>query len=1092
MLAFSQFVNKNTSDGLINNNVTCFKKDLDGNIWVGTQQGISKCSSNTYMGYNTSNGLSSNYITDIEVDSYGKLWVGTTNGISVYDGISWTVYQTGSSSTNNIKDLLIADNGEVWLATYNGIWIYNGFTFYNYSIADGLPSNIIHGLDKDEDGVIWVASNAGLCKFNNPGFTVYNAASGMSANTVKAVLATTDTIYALCSGGLNVFDGSNFTIYDDVFPTAFSDYRNIDMDEDGDIWIGFNNGITKFSNNQTELVFNDLNTNLPNTNLGKIYWADTILYVATSQYGYYYTDNTESTIAQNLSTLDTLNINNIHALVNSDGILFSRGQDNLYEVPVGSGHNSNYASSIWLGGMNDDNIFHMAGGKFSGQTDWVTGPVSNDYNTTEYGTKYHRLWKVDKAEIDEHIANWSTTGYTIPEVIENWPDIAEYFDFNTNGIYDPENGDYPIIRGDQAILTIFNDDLGNFTDDRVKMRVEVHAMTYAYSSPDSAINNTIFTNYKIFNKSDNNYSSVYLGVYDDIDIGGATDDYMGTDTSLNSYYVYNGDNSDAEYGTGNIPAQSVTFLSSKMTSATYFTNNSGPATSDPNHPEEYYNYLLGYWKDGSPMTFGGNGYGGTSPIKYVFTGDPSVPTGWNENDAGNSSGDRRGVGVIGPFELATGQLICIDIAYVNAIKWGYTNLHSVKTLKARIPQIRNWYYNQNFICDSITTLPDTVFNIFARDTSLCDVATNSLHFEIYNIGGEYPFTYQWANEIGTFSSVLSSPTVSPPNATTDFYVTVTDNNGQVAIDTLTFSIYETPEIQLINDTLLCVGDSLQISLQQYDYYHWSTGNNTNSISIFEQGNYSVTVTNDGCSASDDIFVTVDVPNINFTEITPTCINEPTVLSVNPLFSNIQWNTGETTASINVNSDVLGQTQYFVSVTDSIGCINNDSTILVVNNPSTIFLGNDTTIDEDNYVFIEPTVPPGTQFLWFDLSTASHYFLNGLAEDIGIYNIDLTITDINGCNSSDTIVVTIVPYTGIKENNNSFIINIFPNPTSSYINISTGSNTLYSYKIIDIYGKTIKQGKFTSLINKLDLSNYKKGIYFLIIEELRISEKIIIK
>jgi len=1090
IFANAQFANETTANGLIDNNTTCFAKAANGDLWIGTSQGLSKYSSGTYTGYTTSNGLINNVISAIVIDNYNNVWVGTNSGISVFDGVSWTNHNLGSSSANNIKDMFVRQNGEIWIATYAGVFVYSGSTFYNLTTTDGLAHNYTLCLSESNDETMWVGTAGGLCRFDEPGFTIYNYSSGMSANSVKALLATNDTIYAYCNGGLNVFDETSFTIYDNFVITSASEIKNIQKDENEDLLLGFQNGVTKIHNLQIEQTISIYNTNLP-ANINKIYYNDTSLYVSSVEDGYFYSNNIQGISNNN----DTLNINNIKALINSYGVLFQGpgSASTLFEVPIGSGHHSNYASSIWLGGIDEDNIFRMIGGQFQGYSDWVSGPVSNDYYSEEYATKYKRVWSIYKSEIDNHITNWNTGGYIMPEAIKNWPDIADYFDYNTNGEYDPENGDYPLIRGDQAILTIFNDDLGNHTLYRKKMLVEVHALNYAFNSTDSALNNTIFTNYKIINKSSHDYSSVFLGIFDDIDIGGAIDDYMGSDTMLNSYYIYNGDNTDDDYGTGNIPAQSVTFLNTKMTSATYFTNGAPAGMSDPVLPIGYYNYLMGNWKDGTPMTYGSTGYGGSIITKYCFTGDPSVPTGWNENDAGNTPGDRRGVGISGPFDLASGQEICIDIAYVNAIKWNYTNLHSVKELKANIGNIHAWYNTQSYVCDSIITQPENTLHVYAYDTSYCENYNFDITLSSMRIGGTYPYTYYWEDETGTFSSTNENPVVSTPTSTTDYYVTITDDQGFTAVDTLTFTISSSPTINLGNDTSICYGDSLTISVPTgFDSYTWNTGNNSNSIIAYSDGDYSVTVSYYGCEDADELHLSIENPPVDLGDVTSTCINETLVLdaSYSDAISYL-WNTGETTSSINVNTSVAGQTYYSVHITSSNICGDyDDTTLVIVNDLPQFYLGNDTAIDETWSILLDAYVGGGATYSWSDGSNDYFYNFDGSIGE-GTYNISVDVTDINGCSNSDEIEITVVVGLSVDENG-VYSISIYPNPSDAMFNIKLPDNKEYKYRIIDAKGQTINNGIFKSSLNKVNLKGASKGVYFLIIDELNIKEKLILK
>ena len=85
---------------------------------------------------------------------------------------------------------------------------------------------------------------------------------------------------------------------------------------------------------------------------------------------------------------------------------------------------------------------------------------------------WDRQWKLTKSEIVNHTINFSNPDYVMPEAIFSWPahgditkgqssNLAPYIDIDNNNIYEPHNGDYPCIKGDEAIFMIRND-VGNF------------------------------------------------------------------------------------------------------------------------------------------------------------------------------------------------------------------------------------------------------------------------------------------------------------------------------------------------------------------------------------------------------------------------------------------------------------------------------------------------------------------------------------------------------------------------------------------------------------------------------------------------------
>jgi hypothetical protein len=50
------------------------------------------------------------------------------------------------------------------------------------------------------------------------------------------------------------------------------------------------------------------------------------------------------------------------------------------------------------------------------------------------------------------------------------------------------------------------------------------------------------------NKSGNDITDMYIGLWTDPDLGGAGDDLVGCDPENNLFYCYNSTNSDSDYG----------------------------------------------------------------------------------------------------------------------------------------------------------------------------------------------------------------------------------------------------------------------------------------------------------------------------------------------------------------------------------------------------------------------------------------------------------------------------------------------------------------------------------------------------------------
>lgn len=377
-----------------------------------------------------------------------------------------------------------------------------------------------------------------------------------------------------------------------------------------------------------------------------------------------------------------LNVNNINTTVYPLGYLGYDGSVTNFLVN-GSQQSTLFANGLWIGSGEHTAIRQFG----SSGDDFQPGPLSNDGQPVG-GNDYNRVWFVSRSMIDYHLAHYTESGYTPAESIRTWPaedanvghSLAPYHDANNDGHYNPLDGDYPLIRGDKAAFSIFNDAGTHGESGGQALGVEVHCMTYAFHEPsDTALWNTVFVHYDIYNRSSNTYENTYVGMWSDFDIGYAHDDYMGCDVSQGMYYAYNGDENDGP-GAGSFngipPSQGCVILGGPwqqpdgldnptidneawhftpgdtlgnqainglgfgnsivddermgMTNFTYYENSTSSINGAPSQAGHFYNYLRSTWQNGQHVKYGGNGINyGTSDLdcSYMFPGD-SDPWHW--------------------------------------------------------------------------------------------------------------------------------------------------------------------------------------------------------------------------------------------------------------------------------------------------------------------------------------------------------------------------------------------------------------------------------------------------------------------------------
>ena len=433
-----------------------------------------------------------------------------------------------------------------------------------------------------------------------------------------------------------------------------------------------------------------------------------------------------------------LDINNVKFFILNGGDWgWNLVSNTLNEMPKGSKTSTIFAGGLWIGGYDHGNLHIAAMTYRQNGEDFFPGPLDIRTAGTDSSVSqnYNKIWGVHKNDIDSFRNGTKRASYGI----KSWPGeplpntggwtfastLAPFVDVDSDGYYTldtlhPKSSDYPKIKGDQAIWWVMNDN-GNYHGEThgLPLGFEIRSMVYGYNcTADTALNNTVFFEYQIINRSFNTYDSLYIGNFTDFDIGDGFDDYNGTDTSLSAFYGYNGEPHDSLYK-NNPPAQAVVFLDAPLNNTMYY-NNDFTSTGNPGKAIDYYHLLQSVWLDSTHLVNDGKtGHGSGTSCNYVFPGypDSAGTKSWTEKNAGNVPADRRMLGSSGPYSMKPGAIKTITFAYVFTQLPNGNYLSNVAQMRKDVAHIRN-IYNAGITTTCSTTgiddakIPGEDFKVF--------------------------------------------------------------------------------------------------------------------------------------------------------------------------------------------------------------------------------------------------------------------------------------------------------------------------------------------------------------------------------------------
>ena len=245
------FLHITGKDGLPSQQVNALAQDRNGNIWIGTRNGLCRYDGYSVVSYfhdkQRPNSLKHNYVFGLFTDSRGRLWVLTLYGVCRY-----------RPSTDDFKCYAETGQKVASIVESNGRIICSGTRLYSYDekrdrfTAKRFDPGYIISLAADRRGNVWLSTNraiyhttSGLKRFRPIPRSYYSDFITGADGIIPLFVDSKDNLWMGRNGkGLMRIDrvsGRPVVFGKDVLPDGI--VRAIAEDRRGRIWAGTEKGI---------------------------------------------------------------------------------------------------------------------------------------------------------------------------------------------------------------------------------------------------------------------------------------------------------------------------------------------------------------------------------------------------------------------------------------------------------------------------------------------------------------------------------------------------------------------------------------------------------------------------------------------------------------------------------------------------------------------------------------------------------------------------------------------------------------------------------------------------------------------------------